>query len=80
MHDKPDRKTGTSLAARRWLLGFDNHPGSMRLPFDIELALKAVVGTASPVLGVISSFQEQIEWHLRIPCLCSSASRSACSR
>ena len=38
----------------------------MRPPFDIEFALKAVVGTTSPVLGVITSFQEQIEWHLRI--------------
>ena len=38
----------------------------MRPPVDIEFALKAVVGTASPVLGVITSFQEQIEWHLRI--------------
>ncbi|MFI2792122.1 hypothetical protein [Haloferula sp. A504] len=24
------------------------------------------MGSASPVLGVITSFQEQIEWHLRI--------------
>ena len=38
----------------------------MRPPLDIEFALKAVVGTASPVLGVVTSFQEQIEWHLRI--------------
>ena len=38
----------------------------MRQPIDIEFALKGVVGTASPVLGVITSFQEQIEWHLRI--------------
>ena len=38
----------------------------MRPPIDIEFALKAVVGTASPVLGVITSFQEQIEWYLRI--------------
>ena len=41
----------------------------MRPPVDIEFALKAVVGTASPVLGVITSFQEQIEWHLRIASL-----------
>lgn len=41
----------------------------MRPPFDIEFALKAVVGTASPTLGVITSFQEQIEWHLRIASL-----------
>jgi hypothetical protein len=38
----------------------------MSPPVDIEFALKAVVGTASPVLGVVTSFQEQIEWHLRI--------------
>ena len=38
----------------------------MRPPFDIQFALKGIIGTASPVLGVITSFQEQIEWHLRI--------------
>ncbi len=39
----------------------------MRPPFDIDLdyVFKAIVGTASPVLGVITSYQEQIEWHLR---------------
>ena len=41
----------------------------MRTPFDIELFLKGIVGTASPLLGVIASFQEQIEWHLRIASL-----------
>jgi hypothetical protein len=41
----------------------------MRTPFDIEFALKGIVGTASPVLGIITSFQEQIEWHLRIASL-----------
>ena len=41
----------------------------MRPPIDIEFALKGVVGTASPILGVITSFQEQIEWHLRIASL-----------
>lgn len=41
----------------------------MRPPFDIEFALKGIVGTASPVLGVLTSFQEQIEWHLRIASL-----------
>ena len=30
---------------------------------------EGIVGTASPVLGVITSFQEQIEWHLRIASL-----------
>jgi hypothetical protein len=41
----------------------------MRTPFDIEFFLKAIIGTVSPVLGVITSFQEQIEWHLRITSL-----------
>ncbi|MCH7226659.1 hypothetical protein [Haloferula sp. A504] len=41
----------------------------MRSPIDIEFVFKGVVGTASPVLGVITSFQEQIEWHLRIASL-----------
>lgn len=41
----------------------------MRPPFDIEFAIKGIIGTASPVLGVITSFQEQIEWHLRIASL-----------
>jgi hypothetical protein len=44
-------------------------PDQMKPPFDIEFALKGFVGTASPVLGVITSFQEQIEWHLRIASL-----------
>ena len=39
----------------------------MRQPFDIDIdyVRNAIVGTASPVLGVITSYQEQIEWHLR---------------
>lgn len=41
----------------------------MRLPIDIDYTCKAIVGIASPVLGVITSFQEQIEWHLRIASL-----------
>jgi hypothetical protein len=41
----------------------------MRMPFDIEFTLKGIVGTASPVLGVITSMQEQIEWHLRVSSL-----------
>lgn len=36
------------------------------VPIDIEFTLKGNVGTASPVQGVITSFQEQIEWHLRV--------------
>lgn len=41
----------------------------MRHPIDIDYISKAVVGIASPVLGVITSFQEQVEWHLRIASL-----------
>jgi len=39
----------------------------MRQPLDIDLdyVFKAIIGTVSPVLGVITSYQEQIEWHLR---------------
>jgi hypothetical protein len=28
-----------------------------------------MVGTVSPFLGVLTSFQEQIEWHLRVASL-----------
>jgi len=42
----------------------------MRQPIDIDYVSKAIVGTVSPVLGVITSFQEQIEWHLRVASLC----------
>jgi hypothetical protein len=38
----------------------------MRHPIDIDYACKAVIGIASPVMGVVTSFQEQIEWHLRV--------------
>ena len=43
----------------------------MKLPLniDLEYTAKAIVGIASPVLGLITSFQEQIEWHLRIASL-----------
>ena len=41
----------------------------MRAPYDLQFALKGIIGTASPVIGVITSFQEQIEWHLRIASL-----------
>ena len=30
---------------------------------------KAIEGTASPAFGLITSYQEQIEWHLRIASL-----------
>ena len=41
----------------------------MRTPIDLDYVSKAIVGIASPVVGVITSFQEQIEWHLRIASL-----------
>jgi hypothetical protein len=43
----------------------------MRAPINIDLdyVMKAIVGIASPVLGVITSYQEQIEWHLRVASL-----------
>ena len=41
----------------------------MRDPLDISFAMKSIIGTASPVFGVITSLQEQIEWHLRVASL-----------
>ena len=41
----------------------------MRQPIDIDYVSKAIVGIASPVVGVVTSFQEQIEWHLRVSSL-----------
>ncbi|MCX6878920.1 MAG: hypothetical protein NTW21_34690 [Verrucomicrobia bacterium] len=43
----------------------------MRQHIDIDLhyVRNAIVGTASPLLGVITSYQEQIEWHLRLASL-----------
>jgi hypothetical protein len=41
----------------------------MRHSIDLDYVSKAIVGIASPVLGVITSFQEQIEWHLRVASL-----------
>ena len=38
----------------------------MRQPIDIDYASKAILGMASPILGVVTSYQEQIEWHLRL--------------
>ena len=37
----------------------------MRQPIDIDYVSKAVIGMASPLVGVVTSYQEQIEWHLR---------------
>jgi uncharacterized membrane protein len=41
----------------------------MRAPIDLDYVSKAIVGIASPLVGVVTSFQEQIEWHLRIASL-----------
>jgi len=41
----------------------------MRQPIDIDYVFKAIIGMASPVLGLVTSYQEQIEWHLRIASL-----------
>ena len=44
----------------------------MRTPIniDIDFVMKAFVGIASPMVGVITSYQEQLEWHLRVASLC----------
>ncbi len=41
----------------------------MRHTFDYDYILKAIVGVASPIVGVITSLQEQIEWTLRVSSL-----------
>lgn len=41
----------------------------MRHSFDYDYLMKGIVGIASPLMGVITSFQEQMEWHLRIASL-----------
>ncbi len=41
----------------------------MRSPIDLAYVGKAIVGMGSPLVGVVTSFQEQIEWHLRIASL-----------
>jgi hypothetical protein len=41
----------------------------MRTSIDLDYVSKAIVGITSPALGVITSFQEQIEWHLRVASL-----------
>jgi hypothetical protein len=41
----------------------------MRDHLDIDYILKAIVGVASPVIGVITSLQQQIEWTLRVASL-----------
>ena len=42
---------------------------TMRHPIDIDYILKAIVGIASPLIGVITSLQEQVEWTLRVASL-----------
>jgi hypothetical protein len=41
----------------------------MRHHLDFEYIFKAIVGIASPVIGVITSLQQQIEWTLRVASL-----------
>ena len=41
----------------------------MRAHFDIDYIFKAIVGVASPVIGVLTSMQHQIEWTLRVASL-----------
>ena len=41
----------------------------MRHPIDLDYLSKSIDGIASPVLGVVTSFQEQLEWHLRVASL-----------
>jgi hypothetical protein len=41
----------------------------MRHPIDIDYIMKAIVGIASPVMGVITSLQQHIEWTLRVASL-----------
>jgi hypothetical protein len=41
----------------------------MRQPIDIDYVSKAFIGITSPFLGLVTSYQEQIEWHLRVASL-----------
>ena len=41
----------------------------MRFLAEHEFAVTAIVGMGSPLLGVVTSFQQQLEWHLRIASL-----------
>ena len=47
----------------------DKPTGPMRHSYDYDYILKAIVGVASPIIGVITSLQEQIEWTLRVSSL-----------
>jgi hypothetical protein len=42
-----------------------NHAG----PLHTDYVSKAFLGTVSPLLGLVTSYQEQIEWHLRVASL-----------
>jgi hypothetical protein len=42
---------------------------TMRHQIDIDYIFKAIVGIASPVVGVLTSMQEQVEWTLRVASL-----------
>jgi hypothetical protein len=42
---------------------------TMRHQIDIDYIFKAIVGIASPVIGVLTSMQEQVEWTLRVASL-----------
>ena len=41
----------------------------MRAHLDIDYIFKAIIGIASPVMGVITSLQQQVEWTLRVASL-----------
>lgn len=41
----------------------------MRHHIDIDYIFKAIIGIASPVMGVITSLQQQVEWTLRVASL-----------
>jgi len=41
----------------------------MRHHIDFDYIFKAIVGVASPVIGVLTSMQHQIEWTLRVASL-----------
>lgn len=53
----------------QYLLVIDTPIEEMRHHIDIDFVLRGIVGTASPALGIITSMQEQIEWHLRVASL-----------
>ena len=47
----------------------DTASRTMRQPIDLDYVCKAIVGIASPLVGVVTSLQEQIEWTLRVSSL-----------